>query len=108
MNRKSSRIPSTISRNVSILVKSELGRRVLTIDITETTSFALLCVMETTSPVDSDVALLSIQSGGTFHTTTSADTAKLEQAVEHGTIVTDVVFALLAHVTVHVVGGDFL
>jgi len=49
-----------------------------TIDVTETTGFALLCVMKTTSPIHSNVAFASVQSRSTFHTATSADTAELE------------------------------
>jgi len=79
-----------------------------TVDIAETTGFAFLSVVKTTSPIDGDVALLSVESRGTLHTTTRTDTAKLEKAIEHGTIISDVVFSLLSHETVHVVRCDFL
>ena len=67
----------------------------LTVHIAESASFAFLGVMKTASPIDCNVALLAVQTGGTLHATTSADTAELEQAIEHGTIISDIVFALL-------------
>ena len=85
-----------------------MPQRVLTVDVAETTGFALLCVVETASPVDSDVAFSAVQSCGTLHAASSADTAELEQAVKDGTIVADIVFALLLAEVVHVVGSDAL
>ena len=79
-----------------------------TVDIAEATGFTFLSVVKTTSPIDGDVALLSVESRSTLHTTTRTDTAKLEEAIEHGTIISDVVFSLLPHETVHIVWCDFL
>ena len=79
-----------------------------TVHVAEATGFTLLCVMKTSRPIDSDVTFLTIQSRGTLHAATGANTAKLEQAVEDGAIITDVVLALLAHVAVHIVRGDLL
>ena len=69
--------------------------RKLTIDVAEATCFALLCVVETASPVHGDVALAAVQPCGTLHAASSADTAELEQTVKDGTVVADVVPALL-------------
>lgn len=79
-----------------------------TVDIAEATGFALLGVVKTTGPVDSNVALLSVQSGSSLHAATSTDAAEFEEAVKYRAVITDVVFALLAHVAVHIVRGDFL
>ena len=65
-------------------------------------------MMKATSPIDGNIALLTIQTSSSLHTATSADAAKLEKAIENRTIVTDVVLALLSHVAVHVVGCDLL
>lgn len=79
-----------------------------TIDVAEATGFALLGVMETSGPVDSNVTFLSVQSGSSLHAATGTDATELEQAVKDRAIITDVVFALLTHVAVHVVGCNFL
>lgn len=79
-----------------------------TVDVAETTGLAFLGVVQTTSPVDGDVALAAIQPCGALHAASSADSAELEQAVEDGTVVTDIVFALLFAKVVHVVGSDAL
>lgn len=79
-----------------------------TVDVTESTGFTLLGVMQTAGPVDSNVALAAVQSCSTLHTATSADAAELEQAVEDWAIVADVVLALLFAEVVHVVGSDAL
>lgn len=79
-----------------------------TVDVTETTGFALLGVVEATSPVDGDVALLAVEAGGALHAATGADATEFEEAVKDGTVVSDVVFALLLLIGVHVVGCDLL
>lgn len=83
-------------------------RRVITrtIDIAKSTGFALLGVVQSTSPIDGDVALLPVETGCALHGAASADTTELEQPVKDRTIITDVVLSLFAHVTVHVVWGD--
>jgi hypothetical protein len=80
----------------------------LTIDVAEATCFALLCVMQTASPVDGDVAFSAVQSCSALHAASSADTTELEQAIEDGTVVADVVLALLLAEVIHVVWSDAL
>jgi hypothetical protein len=80
----------------------------LTIDVAETASFALFGVVKTSSPINRNVALLSVQSRGTLHTSSSTDTAKLKKAVKNGTIISNIVFALLSHEAIHVVRRDLL
>jgi hypothetical protein len=62
--------------------------------------------MQPTSPVDGDVTLLSVQTSGSLHGASCTDPTKLEQTVENGTIITDIILGLLSHVTVHIVGCD--
>ena len=83
-------------------------RRPHTVDVAETASLALLRVMQTASPVDSNVAFLAVETSSALHTTTCANTAELEEAIKHRTVVAHVVLALLPHEAVHVVGCDFL
>lgn len=64
--------------------------------------------MKTSGPVDGNVALLSVESGSSLHTSTGADATELEEPIKHRAIIADVVFALFTHVAVHVVRGDFL
>lgn len=104
-------MPSTISVECATQVSplaQFLGivRIKRTVDVTETTSLTLLCVMQTASPIHGNVTLASIEARGTFHAPTSAYAAELKQAIEHRTIVSDIVFALLFRVRVHVVWGD--
>lgn len=80
----------------------------LTINITETTCFALFRMMETPGPIYSDIALPSVEACCSLHTSTSADTTELEQAVKDWAIVTHVVFSLLLGERVHIIRGDFL
>ena len=79
-----------------------------TVDVAETTGLAFLGVMQTTGPVHSNVALAAVQPRRALHAAASADTAELEQSVKDGTVVADVVFALLFAEVVHVVWGDAL
>jgi hypothetical protein len=64
--------------------------------------------MQAAGPVDGDVALAAVQTRCALHGAAGADAAELEQAVEHGTVVADVVLALLLGVLVHVVRGDLV
>lgn len=80
----------------------------LTIDVAETTGFTLLGVMKSTSPVDCDVAFASVEARSALHAATGGDTTELEEAIEDGTIIADVEFALLFHEGVHVVWRDLL
>lgn len=81
-----------------------ISERINTIDIAETTGFALLGVVKTTGPVHRDVAFGPVESGGTLHTSTGADATKLKQTVEYRTVVSHIVFTLLLNIRVHVVG----
>lgn len=65
-------------------------------------------MMKSSSPVDSDVAFLAVESGSPFHTATCTDATELKQAVEHRAIIANVEFRLLALVTVHVFGANLL
>jgi hypothetical protein len=79
-----------------------------TVDVAETTGFTFLGVMQTTSPVHSNIAFAAVQPRRALHAAASADTTEFEQTVEDGTVVADVVFALLFAEVVHVVWGDAL
>lgn len=80
----------------------------LTIDVTKSTGLTLLRVMQTTSPIDGDITLPTVQSGGTLHAASRADATEFEQAIKHGTIIPDIVATLLFRESVHVVGSDAL
>ena len=79
-----------------------------TVHVAEPASFAFFCMMQTACPIDGNVALLSIQAGGTLHAAARADAAELEQPVEYRAVVAHVVFALLAHEAIHVVRRHLL
>jgi hypothetical protein len=64
--------------------------------------------MQSAGPVDSYVALSSVQTRGTLHSASRADTAEFKQAVKDGTVVSYIVLALLLSKAVHVVGRDFV
>jgi hypothetical protein len=79
---------------VLVQTQRHINFKHLTIDVTEATCFTLLGVVQTTSPVNSNIALVAVQSCSTFHTASSANSAELKQTVEDGAIVTHVVPAL--------------
>jgi len=79
-----------------------------TIDVAKATGLAFLGMMQTASPVDSNVALAAVQPCGALHAASSTDTTEFEQSVEHRTVVADVVFALFFAEVVHVVWCDAL
>lgn len=64
--------------------------------------------MQAASPVDGNVAFLSVETRCALHTAAGTDAAKFEKAVKHGAIISDIVFALLSHIAIHVVRGDLL
>jgi hypothetical protein len=64
--------------------------------------------MQTSCPVDSNVAFASVEACGTFHCSTCADPTELEQTIEDRAIVSDIVLALLASKVLHVVWGNFV
>jgi len=82
--------------------------RQLTIHIAEATGFTLLCVMQPTGPVDSNVTFSAVQARCAFHGAASADATELEQTIKDRTVISDVVFALLPGEVVHVVGSYFV
>lgn len=59
--------------------------------------------MQAASPVDGNFALLAVQSRRALHAATCANPTELEQSVEHWTIISDIVFALLFTVRLHIV-----
>jgi hypothetical protein len=79
-----------------------------TVNVAEATGLAFLGVMEATSPIDGDVALLAVESRSALHATARTDTTKLEETVEYRAIISDIVFSLLPHEAVHIVWCDFL
>ncbi len=103
-------IPSTISVNQEMRISGTLNkrRRELTVDVAEPAGLALLCVMQTSGPVDRDVTLATVETSGTLHAASCADAAELKQTVKDRTIVSDIVLPLLFRVVVHVVWRDSL
>lgn len=99
-------------RTISLFPISKGHRKdwcaILTIYVAKSTGFALLGVMKTTSPVDRNIAFLSIQASRALHAASSADTAKLKKPIKNRAIVSNVVFALFPHITVHVVRCNLL
>lgn len=65
-------------------------------------------MVKTTRPIDGNVALVAIQTGGPLHAAASADSAELEEPVKDRAIIADIVLALLSHKGVHVVRRDSL
>jgi hypothetical protein len=64
--------------------------------------------MQTSSPIDSNVAFAPIQARRTLHAAASADPAKFEEAVKYRAVVAHVVLYLFPRVVLHVVGRHFL
>lgn len=83
-------------------------KSLLTVDVAEATRFALLRMMQASRPVHGNVAFLPVQSRCALHATTSTDAAKLKEAVEDGAVITNIIFALLSHVAIHIVVRNFL
>ena len=79
-----------------------------TVDIAEPARLALLGVMQAACPVDGNVALFAVEPCRAFHAAAGADAAELKEAVKHGAVVADVVFALLPHMIVHIIGSHLL
>ena len=65
-------------------------------------------MMKSSSPVDGNVALVTIQSCSTFHAAASANAAKVKQTIKDRAVIPDVELALLPHMGIHVLGRDFL
>ena len=65
-------------------------------------------MMKTSSPIDSNVALLPVETRSTLHTATSTDAAKFKETLEHRAIVSNVELGLLALESLHVLGGNAL
>jgi hypothetical protein len=79
----------------------------LTIHIAETTRFALLRVMETSSPIHSDVAFVAVEARRTLHAASSANTAELKQPVENWTVIPNIISALFFGKLIHIVWRNF-
>jgi hypothetical protein len=62
--------------------------------------------MQPPGPINSNIALPAIQPGSTLHTPARTNATKLKQAIENGTIVADIILALLLGKIVHIIGGD--
>lgn len=89
---------------ISRIVKPSVAHSNLnTVHVAETASLALLRMMQTTSPIDGNVALLSVEPCSAFHGSTGTDATELEKTIEYRAVIADVVLGLLAHVTVHIV-----
>jgi hypothetical protein len=88
--------------------ETRLGSRAQTVHVAETASLALLGMVKASGPVDSSVALVTIETGGTLHATTSADSTEIEEAVEDRAVIANVEFALLLLVGIHIVRRDLL
>ena len=80
----------------------------LTVDVAKATGLAFFGVVEAAGPIHSDVAFLSIQSGCSFHASTSADTTELEETIKDRTVIAHVEAALLFGMVLHVVWGYLL
>lgn len=63
-------------------------------------------MVQSSRPVDRDIAFAAIEARSAFHATSAADSAKVKQTVKDRAIVADVVFPLLFNEGVHVVGCD--
>ena len=63
-------------------------------------------MMQPSRPIDGDIALAAIQPRRALHTAPRTDATELKQAIKHGTVIANIVLALLLGKTVHVVGGD--
>ena len=100
-------MPSTMSCNRFSLRSGYLGGS-LTIDVAEATCLTLLCVMEASSPINSDIALAAVKTGCTLHATTRADTAKLEKPIKDRAIIANIELALLFRVILHIIWCDLL
>jgi len=75
----------------------------LTVHVAESAGLAFFGMMQATGPVHCYITLASVESCGTLHTATCTYAAELEQSIEDGTVITDIVFALLFLETVHVI-----
>lgn len=64
--------------------------------------------MKAAGPIDGDVALLSVESRGTFHTSTSTDAAEFEEPIEDRAIITNIELSLFPLEVVHVLGTNLL
>ena len=61
-----------------------------TVDITEATRFALLSVVETTSPVDCCFTFLPVETSSSFHAATGTDSTELEKTIKDGTVISNI------------------
>lgn len=87
-------------RNCRTIQMPQNPRR--TVDIAEATCFAFLRMMQASSPIDSNVAFLAIESRCTLHGSASTDATELEKAIDNGAIVSNIELRLFFLICVHV------
>ena len=63
--------------------------------------------MQTSGPINSHVAFLSVQPRCSLHTSSRADAAKLEEPIENGAVIPYIKAPLLFLVHLHVIGRHF-
>jgi hypothetical protein len=78
------------------------------IDVAEPACPNFLSVVKSSGPVYGNIALLTIKTGSTFYTSTSADTTEIKQAVENRRIIANVKLGLLRTEVVHILWRDSL
>lgn len=91
---------------VILLAGSRFDER--TVDIAETASLALFGMMQTSSPIHCDIALLPVESCRALHTASCTDTAEFKKAVKYWTVITNIEAALLFLIRLHIVRRYFL
>lgn len=78
------------------------------VDIAEAGRLEFLCVMQPATPVDGDVAAVVVQLGGAVQRSAGVHGAEVEEAVEHGTVVSYVEVAQVLGVALQVLRRDAL
>lgn len=64
--------------------------------------------MQSTRPIDSDIAFAPVQPSSTLHSTSCAYATKLEKSIKHRAVISNIVLTLLLCEVVHVVWRDFV
>ncbi|KAH3670936.1 hypothetical protein OGAPHI_000647 [Ogataea philodendri] len=65
------------------------------IDITKPRGLGFFSMVQTSGVIDGDIAFSSVESGGTFHGSSSRNTTVLKQTIKHRTVVSNVELGLL-------------
>ena len=76
------------------------------VDVTESGGLALLCVVQTTGPVDHNVGFVRVQPSCAPNAATGVELAKLKETVEDGAVFSHVEALQLSQVLVHVIRRD--